>query len=356
MNLFFWRRRGLDDFAEGIRPELQALSIPEPSGDLLERILASREAGTRVILPVVRETGRPPLPRIASAVAVAAVLLLLAVPIREWVGRNALPSEGSAGAGFFGQVAFAQAPGAGVPGVPPMRLERAGALRPLAVQYERRIRDNTGRLTSALRSDVALTAAMIDGVAAWKVTSLGRDATTGQHRADIETTYVARDDLRLLSRSIHVAPYSRYARINVQQRFAGDSVTGRMTTDGRSIGKGRTIARRLRPEFAPYFANAFGPFLLMAAPLARDWRGSASLVGWAVKPNDVVVPIELRVEGEERIQLPAGTFDCWRVSIRIAQKKITYWARKSDGLGVRVLDESEQPSHGTRETVLTRFP
>lgn len=356
MNLFFWRRRGLDDFAEGIRPELQALPTPEPPGELLGRILASREAGTRIILPDVRETRRPPQLRIASAVAVAAVLLLLAVPIREWVGRNALPSGVSTGAGFFGRVAFAQGPGEDEPGLPPVRAERAGAMRPLRVEYERRIRDRTGRLTSALRSDLALTADTFEGVAAWKVTSFDRDATTRQRRDDIETTYVARRDLRLLRRSIHVTPYSRFERINIQQRFAGDSVTGRMTTDGPSIGRGRPIARRLRPEFAPYIANAFGPFFLMATPLARDWRGSASLLGWAVIPSDVFVPVELRVEGEERVRLPAGTFDCWRVSIRIARRKITYWARKSDGLGVRVYDESEKSTQGTRETVLTRIP
>jgi hypothetical protein len=34
--------------------------------------------------------------------------------------------------------------------------------------------------------------------------------------------------------------------------------------------------------------------------------------------------------------------------------EISYWIRKSDGLGVRVLDERNAATTGTRETVLRR--
>ena len=126
-----------------------------------------------------------------------------------------------------------------------------------------------------------------------------------------------------------------------------------MTTDGLSIGAGRPIARRLRPELGPYLTGAFLPLALMTVPVSPTWSASAALLGWAVVPRDVYTPVELRVEGEEQLTVPAGTFDCWRLSIRFGDGAISYWMRKSDGLGVRVLDERD-PAKGIHETVLRR--
>ena len=263
--------------------------------------------------------------------------------------------ESLASTAFFGHAAFAQTPSRpDAPELPPVETARASSIHPIDVEFSRRIHDTRGALMSELRGNVSLTADAVEGLPAWRITSIETDTIASQRRTDAETLYVARSDLRLLRRAVHVSPYRRFARINIQQRFDGDSVTGRMTTDGPSIGPGRAIARRLRPEFGPYMSNAFASLYLMAAPLDRDWRGSASMLGWAVIPNDVFVPIELRVEGAERIKVPAGTFDCWRISIRHAGKLISFWARKSDGLGVRVYDESEASTKGTREVVLLR--
>jgi hypothetical protein len=43
----------------------------------------------------------------------------------------------------------------------------------------------------------------------------------------------------------------------------------------------------------------------------------------------------MRVDGRETIRVPAGAFDCWRISIDVAGRRQWYWARVSDGLGVR---------------------
>lgn len=221
----------------------------------------------------------------------------------------------------------------------------------MSLQFSRRVRDSTGRLVSDLPIALDVSLDALDGVPAWKVTSMDRDARSDQRHVDVETLYVARADLRLLRRSVHVEPYSRFARINVQQWFRGDSVTGRMTTDGPSIGSGRPIAQRLPVPFSPYITEAFAPAFLMGVPLERHWARSASLLGWAVRTNDVFVPMELRVEGEERVSVPAGRYECWRLSIRFSGHQIAYWVRKSDGLGVRVL-AAHQPTNGTREIVL----
>ena len=92
----------------------------------------------------------------------------------------------------------------------------------------------------------------------------------------------------------------------------------------------------------------------MGLPLQPRWSASVSVVGWALVPRDVFIPIELRVVGEEFVRVPAGRFDCWRLSVRFFAKEMSYWVRKSDGLGVRSLDESDAGAGVTREVVLLR--
>jgi hypothetical protein len=351
MRLFFWRRRALSDFADAIRPELTAIETPEPPAQLLERILATRAASGRVILPepvIVK-------PRAATRgiviVAIAASALLLLFPsIRRVPNGN---EEVVASSMFFTGQAFAQ-PVTARTGLAPVAFTRPDGIRPLALEFSRRVRSGTGDLVSESRDTLVVAAADVEGTPAWQVVSSRHEVVASQRRTEAETLYVARADLRVLRRAVHVSPYLRFARINVVQHFRGDSVTGRMTTDGPSIGAGRAIARRLAPELAPYLTGAFAPAALMAAPLSATWSGSISLLGWAVIPRDVFVPVELRVEGEERITVPAGTFDCWRLSIRFGGQEVTYWVRKSDGLGVRVFDRRDGPATESRETVLTR--
>lgn len=328
----------LRDFAEAIRPELQALAVPEPSAELLGRILASRRAGARVILPHMRDQTRRDRRPFVLAAAVAAVLVVL-------VMRGRASGESFASSGFLSGVAFAQERVAHVAALPPMRVTHATALRRMTIELERHVRDSAGGARRS-RVTIGVTAEVVAGIAAWRITLTDGETVEGRAGLKAETLYVARADLRLLRRDVHVSPYRRYGRINIAQRFSGDSITGRMTTDQPSIGAGRPIGTRLPAEFGPYIPDALQPLFLMSTPLQRDWSAGASVLGWAVVPNDVFTPIELRVTGEERIQVPAGTFDCWRVDVAVSGRTIVYWARKSDGLGVRV-------QNGARELVLT---
>ena len=54
----------------------------------------------------------------------------------------------------------------------------------------------------------------------------------------------------------------------------------------------------------------------------------------------------------ERVRVPAGEFDCWRLSIQFDGHKLSYWVRKSDGLGVRLYDDSQVATQGIREIAL----
>lgn len=333
------------DFLDGIRPELESLPTPEPSAALRARILASRAAGVRTILPHPLDERRFPTRLVIGMAIVAAIaLLLIPLDLRRSAGQG---DEGLGSPGFFGHAAFAQ-------GTPvrdgdrpalttPVRLTAPERLRPMSLEFERRVTDSTGA-TQVSHTSLQLASASVEGVPAWRVTWIDRRTTF----VAVETVFVAKGPIHLLRRSIHMSPYSGYQRINVWQLFpTPDSVTGHMNTEGPSIGAGRSFARRVPAASTPLLSESIAPVFLMAAPLARDWSGSASLLGWAVRDDDVLLPIELRVEGEERITVPAGRFDCWRLSLTFSGRRLDYWVRKIDGLGVRVLE-------GGRETLLTR--
>lgn len=351
MMRFLRRARPLDDFIEAIRPELKALPTPVATDTLKARIATSRAAGVRHILPVPHERRSPVPMRVALAVAAAAILLLIPIELRRSAGvENEIVSPG-----VFGHMVFAEAVGrSAAPALEPVRITNGSGLRPMSLTFDRRSIDNRGRASTTSSISLQVSAALLGNLPVWRIISVDRDQLPTPH-VGVESVFVAKSDMRLLGRSIHVSPYRRWQRINVLQRFNGDSVTGRMTTEGPSIGAGRSFRRNLPRALAPFVTEAISPVFLMSLPLNSEWRGSASLLGWAVRDDDVLLPIELRVESGETITVPAGTFDCWRMSLRFSGRQIDYWVRKSDGLGVRVLDTSEAKTKGTREIVLTRI-
>ena len=340
----------LDDFVEAIGPELRALPTPEPSQALRERIIASRQAGARTLLPDVIEPHRPPS-RIFVPVAIAVALLILLVPIAlrrssvDVAGADDVTSE------LLGTVAYGQTLPAARPSLPPMKVVAPERVRPMSLEFARRLRDS-GVVTET-RVVLDFAAGAVANIPAWTIVSHDLQPGTTQRSAATETTYVARADLTPLRRTIHVTPYHRFQRINIWQEFARDSITGRMNTEGPSIGAGRTFARRLPAAFAPFLTEATTAAFLMGVRFTPDWRGSGSLLGWAVRDEDFFVPVEMRVQAKETITVPAGRFECWRLSIQFAGKQLLYWARTSDGLGVRVLDAYDSPSR-TRELVLVK--
>jgi len=357
---WFRRNRGSRDWTEAIRPELRDMPAPPPGDALLERIITSRAAGSRIILPDAQMPASRSSAHFLISAALVAALLLLAMPLirgrrpetRAPRGPNA---EHVASEWFAGGVAFANSvPGGGTPGLPRMELTRADRLRPATLEYARIWRDSTGATIGEMRGLLSMRPDDVDGVPAWRLVTHDSGSRRGRPVLAVDTVIVARDDLRPLRRTALVTPYLRYDEISIRQTFRGDSVTGRMNAKGADASAaGRPIARSVPAAFGPYIADAFAPVLLGAVQLHRRWAGSASIIGWAVVDGDVFIPIELRVEGEEQVTVPAGRFDCWRMSIRYSGRVLDYWVRKSDGIGVRLV-QRRRPGEPARETVLLR--
>jgi hypothetical protein len=340
--MFTWirRRRATRDFAAAIQPELRDVRGPEPTDALLDRILASRSAGTRVILPVDDTRRARPSIWYATGVIAAAVVV---IAIAQRVLRG--PADGiSSAPSWFANIAIAQPVSAAIP---PMSMGGAGRLHPLAVTYTR-IQRNAGRERIAAHHSLLMTREVLNGTTAWRL--VRNESETGSPRRKIDTVFVAADDLRPLAAQITETPYGSFTGIRISQRYDGLHVTGDMHAT-RTAGPEahRTFDRMLPAGAAPFLFDALAPVYAMAFPLRAGWVGRASVMGWAVRDDDVSAMRTFRVDGEELIRVPAGEFDCWRIAIEGGGQRHLYWARKSDGLGVRSLAPD-----GSREIVLER--
>jgi hypothetical protein len=364
--------RAVVAFARDVRSALAAPRLAPASPTLIERVIAERARGSRTILPV--EHPAPSRRRRAgvwaafAGAAVAAAIVALATHAARAphpaasTGRAARSSAGDAPAGdtnrdavdqrysvaalFLPEAAFAARPAPSARRAPPAALSGA-RLRPGRVEFAQLRAGPAGRLEEVGRGTAELLAVSVDGRSAWRLAQVWRVGTT----VEAETLFVDRASLGLLGRAVHVTPYRSYREITVRQRVLGDSVVGWMHTDR---GLGRPIARRLAAEGGPYVTDAFAPYALSGTELAPGWRGSLSLLGWAVRVDDVAVPVDLEVVGAERVTTPAGTFDCWRLALRANGRTLSYWVRRTDGLGVRTRDDAPRDGGGAREIVLVR--
>jgi len=347
-------------FRRNLRDAVCRLPQPEPSPDLLMRVLTDRASGQRLILPNAWPEARRARawPLAAGLAAAAAVVLATWLPQRERP-HAAVPSDWFVSGSLFVDAAGAQAP-APEPPLSPAGPADGARLRPRTLQYVARWTDTTGHERFDGRAVVALDSVRMDGAPVWRVAQTWR-GETGDHgeHVEAETLWVARADLRPLARGVHVAPYNRaFGRLEVTQRFVGDSVLGAMHaegTDGHEVR--RPIARRLPDDGAPYLTDAFAPLFLSAVDVGPRWARRVTIAGWAVVPNDVVYPVALRVVGAERVTTPAGTFDCWRLLVTARGRVLDYWVRKGDGVGVRSRDAAPRAgrdgTRGVREVVLT---
>ncbi|AHG88710.1 hypothetical protein J421_1173 [Gemmatirosa kalamazoonensis] len=351
-------------FRRGLRDALRRLPEPEPSPELLARVLADRARGDRAILPNAwPEPRRRGMPRAAvlAAAAAAAVAVTWWPTHRRAEHRDADQWLGAGSGGMFVGVADAQVRPPRV-ALPPATPTHAVRLRPRTLVFAIDWMELSGRRTTGravLRVDTARVAGVPAWRAVWRHEEFADDPDGPPTKVETDTAWAARDDLRPLARVERLAPYNaNYPKLGMTQRFVGDSLLGRMDgedNDGRRVS--RPIARRLPDDARPVLTDPFTPVFLGAVELSRGWTGRVTSTGWAVRADDVLYPIELRVVAEERVTVPAGTFDCWRLVVTTGNRLIDYWVRKRDGVGVRSRDvtpRSQRGVRGVREMVLVR--
>lgn len=228
-----------------------------------------------------------------------------------------------------------------------MTFSRPGKIRPIRLQYVRTWRDAARKEIGRMDGAISVVSARNE----WLIASSNEGSLKGRKFFTLDSAAIAKNDLKLLRHTVLERPYGRYDEIRVEQIFRGDSIVGSIHARGAKIAPAaRPIARKLSTTARPYILDIIAPIILGTVNLRPGWTGSASILGWAVRDDDVLQPIDLRVDGEETIAVPAGRFECWRLTVRFGTHSITSWSRKSDGVGVRSV---ERDAGGvTREVVL----
>ena len=305
------------------KDELRKLPAPEAPDDLLACILASRAAGVRVVLPeATTATGQVRYVRYVAAIAVLVGFGWLALStVKPSPVRQAGPSMWSLdGMPLFPVTVLGQEQL--VRDVRP-RYALITATVPSDVRagrwtYEARwITDDVFASPQGQRT-ITRTAASRDGKPVWLMT----ESTIP------DTVLVDQASLRPLR---YVRPMRRHLLI---QEFGRDSVVERF--DGGAPPNERHFlgsapvpgpaGSPLLVAWSPYSIDA----LVQALPLSRGWRGSVYSINWLVYSDRVpaFTPLDLRVTGVDRITVPAGTFDCWKVEVTDGADKSIVWVSK----------------------------
>jgi hypothetical protein len=344
-------------FARNVAKEAISLPAPAAPHDLIERVLAERGAGQRAILPIEDDAPRRQWVRVAAGLTIAASVVIAAAlaarvrPISHAPGiaDDSVPTLASVmtSIGVFPSLAYGQEAPNAIP-VYPIAAVDGSKLEPLGLTYEFSVVADSDVVGTPERGSTTIARATFGGRPAWRVT----DQWFG-HPTDIaETTYVDRGSLHPFARTAHNVGTSHFV---VEQRFVGDSLLGTMRTTTRS----RSLARKLPPTgvVGPWLVGEGMPVaLLQAVTLHPHWRGSAVVVGWGGVRSDLTYPIEFIVDGEEHVTVPAGSFDCWRLTLLQGAHRQFIWIRKSDQLTVMSRDTSSTPGHEVVLVSARRLP
>ena len=321
------------------REELRKIPAPDPSQDLLERILASRAAGVRVALPEDRSRVSRRAALLVIAVAAAVIVVM---STRGGDRRPVDPENGSqditAGLSFWPPDAMAQE--AGPPRRP--RYEPVQNLRMARAQggtwtyrtctvFDDVLANCRGRLT------ITISEATWDGRPAWL---MSQEQTSVRH-GSLDTT----DTIRTPLDSAYIDPATlrpMYHVINGKQfhfvrRVTRDTVREALDIGGARPRSWRSSAGIPGAQDAPLvlrWARVDLTLLLQVLPLDRWWRGSVYSVG-LVGPDPSktgFVPVDLRVIGSGRIEVPAGRFECWKVELPDSpESTLILWVSKDHG-------------------------
>ena len=110
--------------------------------------------------------------------------------------------------------------------------------------------------------------------------------------------------------------------------FRGDTVFG-----GTAAPPGRRSIVTVIPS-GTMVSSAMLETAFRLLPLQTGWEDSTTAVSITLS-NTTVVPARLTVIGEDRVRVPAGTFDCWVVAIHADPARGLYWVSKNDHQVVR---------------------
>lgn len=270
----------------------------------LQRILERRARGERVALTDRASRGYW---RYGLAAAAAAATLVIFGPLTT----RDRPAPGSGTA--VGQVASTalmpaqlMAQGASHPSYPIAVLD-GREVRPGDWTYAV-LRGNATFAGSAAVQRMRVRSAEYSGRPAWLVLTRPTPDSSALHWLD--SAWVDKGNLRLLARSVSVMQGNgrvtdEFREHEVLRGFA----TNRSTTW--TVIEADTTSEDVSAG-VPLQGDVFF-MALKRAPLAAGWRGSIQLLATPIYNRAARRWLDLAVVGEERVVVPAGEFQCWKI-------------------------------------------
>jgi hypothetical protein len=331
------------------------LGAPPSPPDLIVRVSEERARGMRMVLPDGEPATPRPRLRIGVLAATAAVLVIGLVAVSRWSTPQEPAAEAAArGAcdmntetrallmtgSFLLATACAQEPSAPYEPAPPVRALGANELQEGAWVY--RVGRQGGRITYEPVHTLERVGTGPD--AEWRSVDVRHNPIArgpgwqGQLRAD--TVYYAADGLTPLRHAHHDIRGGR-ERWTLTATFGPDSVHS--VSDYLGYGgvprQRRETSAATQRDGAPMVLAVHDPalgMLLRRLPLEAGWSGSFRVGpfgdGWFREES-------LRVDGEETVEVPAGVFDCWRLTMTPPFPPYDYriWVTKDGQLLVKTL-------------------
>lgn len=170
------------------------------------------------------------------------------------------------------------------------------------------------------------------GLAAWRLV----EAKSGDGVSANDTLFAGLSDLR----PIHWSSVLAGARLAAE--FRGDTVFGATSApSGR-----RSMVLSIPP--GTIVSSSMLEAALRLLPLQTAWEDSTSTLSISLSSN-TVIPTRLSVIGEDRVRVPAGTYDCWVVAVHADPGRGLYWVTKQNPIVVR--SAIDVPSMGGAQLV-----
>ena len=156
------------------------------------------------------------------------------------------------------------------------------------------------------------------GAPAW----LLLEARTGDLMSSTDTLFAGLTDLH----PIHWSSSQGGARLSIE--FRGDSAFG-----ATSAPSGRRSMVMSMPS-GTLVSGSMLEAALRVLPLQNGWEDSTATLSVSLSSSSVI-PTRLSVIGEDRVRVPAGTYDCWVVAVHADPGRGLYWVTKQNPIIVR---------------------